>query len=55
MHIFEMSSKIATLSERFLTKRAFERSESGVLPEVIPEVAALLEHTSAVRVPAFEV
>lgn len=55
MNILEMPSQISTLSEGFLTKRAFERSESRMLPEVVPQIAALLKHTPALRIPAFKV
>ncbi len=43
------------MSEGFLAVRTLKRPQTGVLPEVIPKIAALLKYTAAVRVPAFEV
>ena len=49
-----MAAQISTLRERFVTSRALKRSLTSMLPEVIPEVAALLEDTVAALVLAFE-
>ena len=55
MDIFKMPAQIAALSEGLLAERAFERSQACVLAEVISQITAFLEHTSAVRVLALEV
>lgn len=55
MNVLQVSAQIARLSEGFLAEGALERSQSGMLSEVVSEVAAFLEDATALRVPAFEV
>jgi hypothetical protein len=50
-----MTSKVAALCKSFLTERAFKGSSACVLSEMVPEVAALLEHATTVGVLAFEI
>lgn len=49
-----MPTQVATLCECFLALGARKRSESGVLAEMVTQVAALLEGTRASRVLALE-
>ena len=44
----------AALSEVLIAELACERSLAGMLPEVVPQIARLLEHAPAVRVHALE-
>ena len=55
MNIFQMTSQVTTLSKSFLTKRAFEGSESSMLAEMVSQVATFLEDTATVRILTFEV
>ena len=48
-----MTSQISTLGECFCALGAFEWSLASMLPEMIPEVATLLEDTVAALVLAF--
>ena len=50
-----MPSKVTTLGKSFLTEWALKRPQTGVFSEVVTQVAALLEHTSAMRITALEV
>ena len=54
MHVFQMASKIAALREIFVAEAALERSQLGVLAEVVSQVPALLEHGAAAGVLAPE-
>lgn len=55
MHVLEVSPKISTLCECFLTEGTLEGSQSSVLSEVISQVATFLENTPAMGVPTLEV
>lgn len=55
MHILEVPSQVATLGEGLLAIAAQERPLTGMLSKVVSQVAALLEHTPAVRVHALEI
>lgn len=55
VHILEMPAEITALSKGLLAERALEGPQAGVLAEVVPQVAALLENASAVRVSALEI
>ena len=52
--ILEMSSQVSTLCESFVAEGAREWSLTGVLSEVIPQVATLFENTVAPRILALE-
>ena len=54
MDIFEVTPKIPALRKGLLTESTGKGSLARVLPEVVPEVAALLEDTLAARVLTFE-
>ena len=55
MHILEVASQVATLSEGLLAERTFEGPLACMLSEVVSQIAALLEHTSTARVLTFEI
>lgn len=54
VNVFQMAAKVAALSKVFVTEGALEGSEFGVLAEVVPQIAALLEDCCAARVLASE-
>lgn len=54
VHILQMSAQITTLCKSFLAFGAAEGSRACVLPEVIPQVATLLEGAGASCVFTFE-
>ena len=54
VNILHMTAQITALRECFRALWALERSLTRMLPEVIPEVATLLEDTIAALVLAFE-
>ena len=45
VHVLHMAAKVAALSERLVALGALERPHPGMLPEVVPQIAALLEDT----------
>jgi len=45
VHVLHMPAKVAALSEGLVALGAREWSHSGMLPEVVPQIAALLEDT----------
>ena len=55
MDVFEVTPKIATLSEGLLAHGAGEGALACVLAEVISQIATLLEHTLTVWVLAFKI
>lgn len=55
MDVFQVTPKIAALSEGLLAQSTGEGSLPSMLSEVVTEVAALLEDTLAPGMPAFEV
>ena len=54
VHILHVAAQVAALSERLVALGALERSDSGMLAEVVPEIAALLEDAVAALVLALE-
>ena len=54
MHFLQVSPQVAALSEVLVAELARERSQPGVLPEVVSEIARLLEHAPAIRIHALE-
>jgi len=55
VHVFEVPTEIAALGEGLLAHGAGEGPLSGVLAEVVSQIATLLEDASAASVPALEV
>ena len=55
MNVFKVATKVATLSEGFLTKGALKGPLPSVLPEVISQVTRLLENTPTSVIHALEV
>ena len=55
MHIFEVTAQVSTLGEGLLAEGTDVRSVPCVLPEVVPQVAALLKDTLASGVLAFKI
>ena len=45
VHVLHMPAEVAALSECLVALGALERSHPGVLSEVVPQIAALLEDT----------
>ena len=45
VHVLHMSAQVAALGEGLIALGALERPHSGVLPEVVSQVATLLEDT----------
>ena len=54
VHVLHMAAEVAALSERLVALGALERPHPGVLPEVVPQIAALLEDAVAAFVLALE-
>ena len=54
MHILEMPSQVATLSESFLAVTASKWSLACVLSEVVSQIAAFLENAITARISASE-
>ena len=50
-----MSSEVSTLGESFLAEWTFERTQTRMLSEVIPQIAALFENTGTVRIPTLKI
>lgn len=55
VHVFEVAAQVAALGEGLLALRAREGPLSGVLAEVVPEIAALFKNGAAAAVSALEV
>ena len=55
VNVLEVTAKVSTLGERLLTQDAGEGPLAGVLPKMVPEIAALLKDTLAASVAASEV
>lgn len=55
MHILEMSSKVATLSEGLVAEAASERPLTCMLAEMVSQVARLLENRFTIGIHALEV
>lgn len=55
VHVLQVSAQVATLGERLLAVLALEGSEAGMLPEVIAQIAAFLEHAATAWVFALKV
>lgn len=49
-----MTTQVATLCERFVTELTRKWPCTRVLPKVVPQITAFLEHASAARVLALE-
>ena len=52
--VLHMTAEVTALSECFRALRAFERSQTGVLPVVVPQIATLLEDAVAALVVTLE-
>lgn len=55
MHIFQVTAKVSTLSESFLAFGTSERALASVLPEVVPQIAALFKYRATCSMTTFEV
>ena len=54
MNIFHVTAEVAALREGLVTFGALEWSDSGMLPEVVTQIAALLEDAVTSFVLTFE-
>ena len=54
MHLLQVSPEVATLGEVLVAELARERSLTGVLPEVVSQVARLFKHAPTTWVHALE-
>ena len=54
MNIFHVAAKVSALREGLVTFRALEGSDSGMLTEVVTQIAALLEDAVTSFVLTFE-
>ena len=54
VHVFQVATKVATLSECLQASRTLEWPLSCVLPKMVTEIARLFEHTGTASISALE-
>lgn len=55
MDVFQVATKVSTLSESLVAEGTLEGSHTSMLPKMVSKVTTFFEHTSAVRISALEI